>query len=116
MRYKENVKFVNAQEMHKQYPVTFEVPSKEDLDRLEIGDIVKVSAYNERFWVSIIDIDKSQITAIVNNYLITSKLRYGDFIRFGLENVYSIFPRSSELEKNVVPKIVKKGRKRKPNL
>lgn len=110
-----DVNFVDAQEMHKQYPDTFEVPSKEDLEQLIVGDIVKVSAYNERFWAQITDIDKSRITATVNNYLLTPRLKYGDIITFGLENVHGIYPRPDELKKARIELAkVRKLRKRKP--
>lgn len=43
-------KLVDAQEMHRQHPDTFEVPSAHELATIKPGDYVKVCRGNERFW------------------------------------------------------------------
>ena len=48
------VEFVDAQKRHLEYPNTFEVPNKNELNRLAVGDIVKVCADDkERFWANL---------------------------------------------------------------
>lgn len=91
-------KFTNAQAMHKKHPDTFEAPTKEELDALKVGNIVKVSHHNERFWVTItaidkdiITIDKDIITGKVDNVLIRPQpFKYGDIIKFKKHHIYSI--------------------------
>ena len=53
-KYQQN-QLVNAFEMSLKYP-NFFVPKKEDLDKLNRGDFVKVCYDNERFWCRIINV------------------------------------------------------------
>jgi hypothetical protein len=91
----ESYSFVDAQEMHRTHPKTFEVPTDEELNALKKGDEVKVCANNkERFWVIITSIDGDKITGTVDNELIDAGghgLNYGDSITFEKKNIYSIF-------------------------
>ena len=84
-------KFVNAQRMHKKHPKSFLVPSSKELNGLNVGDIVKVCAYRERFWVKITQIDGDKLQGRVDNILITNKLSYNDIIAFEKKNIYTIF-------------------------
>ena len=82
-------RFTNAQTMHKKHPDTFEAPTKEELDALKVGNIVKVSHNNERFWVTITAIDKDIITGKVDNVLIRPQpFKYGDIIKFKKHHIY----------------------------
>jgi hypothetical protein len=75
--------------MHKKHPDTFEAPTKEELDALKVGNIVKVSHNNERFWVTITAIDKDIITGKVDNVLIRPQpFKYGDIIKFKKHHIY----------------------------
>jgi len=88
------MKFVNAQEMHKTYPATFEVPAAEELQAIQKGDLVKVSTGSERFWVKVTQKEGAAITGIVDNNLVNTEehgLKLGDTIEFLEENVYSIW-------------------------
>jgi len=85
--------FVDAQEMHKKHPATFEVPSFEALSQIKMNDSVKVCADKERFWVTVITVDDHSIEGIVDNDLICTDehgLRCGDKVVLSRNNVYSI--------------------------
>jgi hypothetical protein len=47
-------KLVDAQEMHRQHPITFIVPSAHNLATIMPGDYVKICRENERFWCKVI--------------------------------------------------------------
>ena len=83
--------FVNAQEMKKQYPNTFEAPTTKELNALKKGDIVKV-CYNdqERFWVILTSVRGQKLKGKVDNILLTPDLSLGDTIEFEKKNVYDI--------------------------
>lgn len=89
-------KFTDAQAIAKTYPETFEAPDQEELDKLRIGDSVKINAANERFWVTITNITKDAIMAVVDNDLVLTEkhgLSQGDFVKIQREHVYSIMNR-----------------------
>jgi hypothetical protein len=93
-----NYNFVNAQEMHKLHPKTFEVPSNEELDNIKIGDIVKISIDQERFWIEVTEINNDEIIGTVgwrlykeDDKLIEIDLEYGEKIKFEKKNIYSIW-------------------------
>ena len=91
--------FVNAVEMHKQHPDTFEVPSNKELSALKKGDFVKVCLQDdnrngERFWCEVIYVDKAKkkITAAVNNELVFyPEIELGLEVKFDFNNVYAIY-------------------------
>lgn len=95
------IKLVNAEEIHKQYPKSFEIPDKEDLDDLKIGDSVKVNKEpGERFWVEIVDIKPDYYLGEVDNEIITGDIEYGDIIKFQRKNIYSIrYPMLRDIDK-----------------
>ncbi len=85
---------VNAQEMQRKHPKTFEAPSREELDKLKIDDTVKVACCGERFWTIITKINGDNITAIVDNDLLYTDehgFKYKDVITFIKDNIHSIF-------------------------
>lgn len=84
--------FVDAQEMHGEFPATFEVPSNDSLSLLSSGDEVKVSHNTERFWVAINGIFGNTIVGTVDNYLICNHpFSHGDVITFEKRHVHSIY-------------------------
>ena len=84
--------FTDAQEMHKQYPDTFDAPSKKELSALKIDDIVKVSHGNERFWASITKIKGNKIKATVDNAVFCDQpFKLGDEIEFEKRHIYAIW-------------------------
>ena len=92
--------YADAQIMAKLYPDTFIAPSITDLNKIKIGDFVKVcieitnrkenEPESERFWVKVENIDGDKITGSVSNALIHLKLKFGQTISFEKRNVYSI--------------------------
>jgi len=63
--------FINGQEMNKQNPDTFHIPSQEELDTLKEGVFIKVGHNAERFWAEITSIeDSGSIYARVDNDLL----------------------------------------------
>ena len=85
-------KFIDAQEMHKQHPDTFEVPFKSELDAIKEGSTVKVCNGKERFWTQVTDVDGDKLTATVDNNLIDSDgINLGDTIHFEKKNVYCVY-------------------------
>ncbi len=84
--------FVDAQEMHRKYPATFEVPPDDSLSLLSSGDRVKVSHNNERFWVAVKGIFGDTIAGMVDNCLICEHpFSHGDVITFEKRHVHSIY-------------------------
>ena len=88
---KKEVKFENAQKLKKENPETFYAPELDELKQIKPGETVKVSAYNERFWVNVTAVDGDTITGKVVNYLLTRRLRFNDIVTFKLQNVYNIW-------------------------
>lgn len=44
------------------------------IDNIKVGDFVKVSNFEERFWVKIISIKGNKISGKIDNYLLNNKL------------------------------------------
>ena len=91
---KMEVEFVDGQQMNKENPTTFEVPSQEELSGLKEGVFVKVATGGERFWVQIKNVDADEIVGIIDNDLVRTEehgLSYSDVVTFQKRNVLSIF-------------------------
>ena len=84
--------FINAKEMAEKYPKTFEVPCEGCLQDLQVNDYVKICPGEERFWCSVISIDKENrtIKGAVANTLICYDWKPGHELEFGFDNVYQI--------------------------
>ena len=81
----------DAQQMAKDHPDTFQAPSKDELDSLKIGSIVKVCAGGERFWTIIDSISGDDIVATVDNVLVFQKdFNVGDAIQFQKKHIFDI--------------------------
>ncbi len=91
----------NAFELNKEYPNTFEIPSKKEIESLKVNDLVKLifveendnpETMPERMWVKIIKINKDNFIGILDNdpYYIES-VKYGDEIVFKIENIIDIY-------------------------
>jgi hypothetical protein len=88
------LEFVDAQEMQKKHPDTFEAPTTEKLNTIELGSLVKVCTCDERFWTKVIGIDNDTIVAVVDNDLVCTDrhgLILGDEITFEKKNIFSIW-------------------------
>lgn len=44
------------------------------IENINVGDFVKVSNFEERFWVKIISIENNKISGKIDNYLLNNKL------------------------------------------
>ena len=83
--------FINAQEMAKRYPDTFEAPSLKELSEIKQNDFIKVCLNDERFWVHVIEVDEDEIRGKVDNNLFESQpFNMDDIIACKKEHVYSI--------------------------
>ena len=93
---------VDAQEMARQFPATFEAPSQLELEALRPGVHVKVCiefvrhnrppAQGERFWVMLAEVGET-LTGIIDNDLVFADLHglvLGDQITFERRHVYQI--------------------------
>jgi hypothetical protein len=109
-----NDRWIDAQRMHKNNPNTFNVPSRNDLTELQIGDSVKICNGHERFWVRLSVIYKAYrrqkstawiFIGRVDNILINEKpYKLGDLILFRGKNIYEI-TRMSDIN-NVIAKLI----------
>jgi formylmethanofuran dehydrogenase subunit C len=85
-------KFINAQEMHKKHPDTFEAPTKEELNAITLNNSVKVCHNDERFWVTVTAINKDIVTGTIDNDLVCRQpFKFGDEIKFKKHHIYSIY-------------------------
>lgn len=87
------INFIDAQQMHKDFPGTFKVPSNEALDKLKNGDLVKIAVDSERFWILIGTIEGDKITGNVYSDLILTQyhgLKKNDAIEFEKKHIYAI--------------------------
>ena len=86
--------FVDAQEMSRIHPKTFEAPTADELALIRTGSIVKVCVPPERFWVIVKEVNGGKIVGEVNNYLTATDehgLSNEDIIEFEPRHVYSIY-------------------------
>lgn len=58
------------------------------VENIKIGDYVKVSNFEERFWVKIFSIDKDTISGKIDNFLLNNKLYdINSLITFHVSNI-----------------------------
>lgn len=83
---------INAQQMHQEYPDSFDVPTKEDLRSITVNDYVKISNGQERFWIQICEkCTRGYLRGIVMNRLIFhTNYTIGDIIQIHERHVYDI--------------------------
>ncbi len=91
----QNELFLDAHALSILYPDTFEAPTNEELQAIKVGDIIKVSTGEERFWVIVEQVHQPSRTIIGkvdNDLLFTGEhgLSYADEVVFGFQNVYDI--------------------------
>ena len=84
-------RLVNARAMAKKHPDTFEVPSKKTLKSLKKGDSVKVSACNERFWVTVTSVKGQKVCGEVDNETACPGFTYGKKVCFKKSNSYDVW-------------------------
>lgn len=87
----------NVFNLNNESPYTFYIPSSEVLDKLKIGDLVKLifvtdeasddEFRGERMWVRIDNITGNKFRGILDNEPYRLPLNIGDEISFGIENI-----------------------------
>lgn len=86
--------FVDAQEMERLHPATFEAPTADELDELRPGMHAKVCTAGEggeRFWVKIDTIEGNTLTGKVDNDLVRTHAhgwKHNDVVTFERRHVY----------------------------
>jgi hypothetical protein len=86
-----NYEFVDAQEMGRLHPDTFDVPTPKELACIKKGTFVKVCCNDERFWVEVTKVDGEKLTGTVGNDLVDERnedLYFGREIEIEKKNVY----------------------------
>lgn len=89
--------FVDAQEMHKLHPDTFEVPNEYDLSKIKENDFVKVCHNGERFWTKVKKIKENkdstfndEVWAVIDNDLVCGQpFKCGDTIKFEKRHIFT---------------------------
>lgn len=83
-------KFIDAQEMAKNHPDTFEAPTLEELNKIKQDDSVKLCHNAERFWVTVIEVHEDEIIGEVDNQLFEDQpFNLHDIIAFKREHIYA---------------------------
>ena len=88
-----------------------DIPSKEELNNLEIGYSVKISNSKERFWVEVNKItDYYIIGRIDNNLTFNENYDYNDLVLFERKNIFDIH--DLEFKKMIIKYINKSSLKK----
>ncbi|EOQ31128.1 DUF2185 domain-containing protein [Bacillus cereus group sp. RP37] len=87
----------NVYELNKGAPYTFYLPSSEVLEKLKVGDLVKLifvskneeedGFHGERMWVVITERNEKKFVGELDNDPYRLDLKIGDKISFGIENI-----------------------------
>lgn len=110
----------NVIELNKQFPRTFLIPAKKEIDKLEISTLIKLifimekplknGCRAERMWVKITSIGNGTFTGILNNdpYYLKS-IKCGDEIAFKAENIAAIYVQEPPFNEKLFAIITKKA-------
>lgn len=110
----------NVIEKNIQFSRTFLIPTQEEIDKLEIGNLVKLifvmevpqknGCRAEKMWVKIINIQKGIFTGILDNepYYLKS-IKVGEAITFKAENIAGIYGGKSSINEKLFAIITKKA-------
>ena len=83
--------WVDAQEKHRQHPDTFDVPSEEELAKIDVGFTVKVCNGQERFWTEVVELLEDGLMVRVDNNLVHDRgYNFGDILRIEKKHIYEI--------------------------
>lgn len=100
-------RFIDAQRMAQEHPLTFEVPSPDELASICPGSCVKVCSLPERFWVTVtaVNADGSLTGTVANALIFTDRhgLDYEDEVTFERRHVYDVMDRTPEGKTTVLP-------------
>lgn len=102
-------KLVSVHERNKETPYTFYVPSKQLIEKLAVGDQVKLifesddeheSYSGERMWVEIMDISENGYEGVLTNQPVYIRnLSLGQAIQFGTEHICDTLHEDPEIER-----------------
>lgn len=84
-------KFIDAQEMQRLNPETFEAPTLEELSKIAVNQHVKICAEGERFWILVTEIKGNRVSEMIDNDLVKTDehgLKYGDTVIFEKRHIY----------------------------
>jgi hypothetical protein len=82
---------IDAQEMAKKYPITFEAPTQAVLNRIKKGKHVKVAYNQERFWILVTKVVGDTVIGTVDNDLVLRQdIKYGDLVSVQKNQVYDV--------------------------
>ena len=85
------ISFIDAQEMHRKHSHCFQVPNDHHLNKLKVGDYVKICEGNERFWVELTEVEGQKLSGRVDNDLFfTHDFECDDIVHFETRHVYNI--------------------------
>ena len=68
---------MDAQEVHRAHPETFDVPDSAKLANPKPGDTIKIGDGEQRFWTRVVSADATHITATVDNATAREDRGYG---------------------------------------
>jgi len=84
------LEFTDAVAMNKSNPQTFEVPTDQEIDQLNVGDNIKVSLGKERFWILITKKKRDKnFVGIVDNDVLQPGLKCGDVVTVERRHIYN---------------------------
>jgi len=86
-------KLIDAQQMHREYPDSFEVPSAHTLALIKPGDYVKVCREDERFWCKVLGGSGRYLIEEVENELVmpaNAHINVGQRVRFEHRHIYVV--------------------------
>ncbi|WPC40103.1 DUF2185 domain-containing protein [Clostridium sp. JS66] len=110
----------NVVEKNLQFPRTFLIPNKEEVGKLEIGNLVKLvfvmeelqedGCRAEKMWVEIVNKQKDEFTGILtNNPYYLKSIKWGDMITFEEENIASTYGKKAAFDEKEFAIITKKA-------
>lgn len=93
----DDVQLVNGVERNREYPDSFEIPSEEEKDNVQIGDYVKVSDGNERFWTVVEEfLDNETMYVSIDNVLVSNQpYNLDDYLKIHRNHVNRIMKKNT---------------------
>ena len=88
-----SMNIIDVQQLHQEFPQTFEIPSQDKLDALEPDDLVKICVDNERFYVRVETVEDQKVTGRIYSDMLHTQyhgLSAGDNIEFEKKHIYKI--------------------------
>ncbi len=87
---------VDAEEMRKNHPTTFQLPDGREL--LKAGDYALISMPGERFWVEIESVTDDGLWGRIDNELLFGTLTFNHRIQFEHRNIFRFLKKSYDLQ------------------